>query len=78
MLKTAAPLSNARAIAADMDVIERYYDLLEDTLRHNNLFDKANCIFNCDETGLPYVPKVLKLLQSKEPVNVTSKSRTYQ
>ena len=42
VLKTAAPLSNARAIAADRDVIERYYDLLEDTLRHNNLFDKAN------------------------------------
>ena len=30
MLKTAAPLSNARATAADRDVIERYYDLLED------------------------------------------------
>ena len=79
VLKTAAPLSNARAIAADRDVIERYYDLLEDTLRHNNLFDKANCIFNCDETGLPLCPKTLKIVTVKgarNPSSITGDSKS--
>ena len=62
VLKTAAQLSNARAVASDHEVIERYYDLLEDTLRQNKIFNAANHIYNCDETGMPLCPKTLKIV----------------
>ena len=61
-LKTAVPLSYVRAMATDEDTLNRYYDMLEDTLRINKLFDKPACIFNCDETGLPLCPKSMKVV----------------
>ena len=44
------------------DSLERYYDLLEETLRSNEIFDDFTCIFNCDETGLPLNPKPVKVV----------------
>ena len=61
VLRSAASLSLMRSIASDRDVIERYFDLLEDTLKQNGIYNKPNCIFNCDETGLPLCPKSLKV-----------------
>ena len=55
-LRTAAPVSYARAVASDPAVISNYYDLLECTLVENNLIDKPAQIFNMDEIGMPLDP----------------------
>ena len=52
-LRTVEKLSYARVVASDPVVIDRYYDLLEETLTENGLLDCPSQIFNCDETGLP-------------------------
>jgi len=52
-LRTAEPLSYARMIAGNPEVLNYYYDLLENTLVENDLVDKPSQIFNTDETGLP-------------------------
>ena len=52
-------------MASDRDVIDRYFDMLEDCLKN-----KPSCIFNCDESGIPLNPKSLKVIDkvgSKNP-----------
>jgi len=41
-LRIAAPLSFARAMASDRDSLNNYFDLLEDTLKANEIFDDAS------------------------------------
>lgn len=55
-LRTAAPVSYARAMASDPEIINNYYDLLECTLCDNDLMEKPAQIFNLDETGMPLDP----------------------
>ena len=77
-LRSAIPLSLARAKATDPAVIEKYFDLLENTLCENDLLDKPGQIFNCDETGMPLSPKSHKIVDrvgSKNPSYVTSNSK---
>ena len=57
---TNAPLSKSRFVATDPEVINRYFDLLEETLERAELEDKPAQIFNMDETGMPLDPKSLK------------------
>ena len=52
-LRTVEKLSYARAVASDPNVIDQYFDLLEQTLVENGLLNSPSQIFNCDETGLP-------------------------
>ncbi len=52
-LRTVEKLSYARSMASDVNVIDRYFDLLEQTILENGLADSPSQIFNCDETGLP-------------------------
>jgi len=40
----AVPLSYARAMVTDPDSLSRYYDMLEDTLRENGIFN--HCHYN--------------------------------
>ena len=61
-LRTAEPLSYARLIAGNPEVLNYYYDLLENTLMENDLMDKPSQIFNTDETGLPLDPASLKVI----------------
>ena len=73
-LRVAVPLSMARAMASDRDVIDRYFNMLEDCLRSNEILDKPAHIFNCDETGVPLNPKSLKVVDrvgSKNPSYLT-------
>ena len=73
-LRVAVPLSMARAMASDRDVIDRYFNMLEDCLRSNEILDKPARIFNCDETGVPLNPKSLKVVDrvgSKNPSYLT-------
>ena len=62
-LRSAVPLSLARASATDPEMLSRYYDTLEDCLRSNDIFDTPQAIFNCDETGLALNPTSLRVVQ---------------
>ena len=78
-LKTSVPLSYLRTMAQDRDSIDRYYDLLENTLKENDIFDKPTHLFNCDETGLPLNPKPLKVISQvgvKNPSLLTADTKT--
>lgn len=78
-LRTAAALSISRAKATDPDTIKQYYNILESTLRDNNLIDKPALIFNCDETGLPLSPKAPKVIdqaKAKNPCYVTGNDKS--
>ena len=74
-LRTAEPLSYARAVASSPEIIDHYYDLLEQTLVDNDLLEKPMQLFNMDETAMPLDPtptKVVVLKGTKYPTSVTS------
>ena len=78
-LHAGAPLSKARAIASDPCYIMEYFDVLEQTLKNNELLDKPQLIFNMDETGVPLSPKGQKGVHevgSKNPITITSGDKT--
>ena len=64
-IPTAEGLGYARAVAFDPVVINRYYDMLEATLRDNGLWDLPAQVFNCDETGMPLNPSTSKVVATK-------------
>ena len=61
-LRAAVPLSLARAKATDPSVFTKYFDILEECLLQNQIFDKPSAIYNCDETGLPLNPSCGKVV----------------
>ena len=64
-LRCAEALSYVRAIAQDPEILNSYYDLLEKTLKDNDLLNKPHMIFNCDETGFSLEHKPGKLVGMK-------------
>ena len=58
-LHTAQPLSYARAVCSQPEILNHYYDLLQQTLLEHDydLADKPNQIFNLDESGMPLDPR---------------------
>ena len=56
VLRTAEPLSYARAVCSSDGILDAYYDMLEATLTDNGLVGKPGQIFNMDETGMPVDP----------------------
>ena len=74
-LRMAEPLSYAQAVASSPEIIDHYYDLLEQTLVDNDLVGKPMQLFNMDETAMPLDPtptKVVVLKGTKHPTSVTS------
>ena len=74
----AVPLSYGRAIATNPDVLNRYFDMLEETLETNGILDDPSRIFNCDETLLPLSPKCLKIVDkigSRNPHHITGNTK---
>ena len=73
-LRSASRLAYARAVAQDPEVINAYYDLLEETLIKNDLMDKPGQIFNCDESGFPLDHKPGKVigLKGQKSLNLTT------
>lgn len=61
-LRTAVPLAMVRAKATDIETFERYFDVLEDALKKNGMFNNPVRIYNCDETGVPLNPKGIKVI----------------
>ena len=64
-LQTGIPLSLACAMATDQGILGKYFDILEDCLVQNGIFDRAAAIFNCDETGLPLNPACGRIISEK-------------
>ena len=55
-LRKAESLSCPRYVCNTPEVIKRYFDLLEETMTSEDLFQKPCQIFNCDESGFPLDP----------------------
>ena len=64
-LRTADPLSKARADAVTQDKIDKYFKLLESTLEEHDLADKPHRIYNVDESGMP--------LEHKQPKRIAER-----
>ena len=78
-LRQAEPLSYARAAPNNPKLIDKYFELLEETIRNNRLTQQSGQIFNCDETGMPLVykpPKVVSHVSRKYPYAITSGNRS--
>ena len=78
-LRTAIPLSIARAAATDSHMINCYFDKLEDILEANDILNKAVNIFNCDETGfslLPKSPKVISTIGYSDVCHITGNTKS--
>ena len=71
-LRTAVPIGMARAMATNNECIEKYFDLLEDTLKCNKIFNNPSRIFNCDETSVPLSPQGMKVVAKTGARNVSS------
>ena len=61
VLRTPAPLSRVRSQATDPEMLQCYFDLLEETMKGNKLGGRPGQIFNMDESGMPLDPKAPKL-----------------
>jgi len=61
-LSASASLSISRAIASDITVIDKYFDLLQSVLELYDLHDKPCQLFNVDKTGMPLNSKPLKMV----------------
>ena len=55
---------------SDCDSLDKYFDILEETLEENDLLDKPCQIFNVDETGLALCPPSLKVVTVKGHRNI--------
>ena len=78
-LRTPSSLCKARALATNHEIIDQYFDILEEALMVNNLFDKPHQVFNLDETGVPLDPKLLKVVASrgeKNPSNIRAGTKS--
>ena len=52
-LHSSESLSQRRAMAMNPTVLNRYFDLQEDTIKGNDLHKRPALNFNCDESGFP-------------------------
>ena len=67
-------------------VLKGYFDMLEESLKEylriNNVFDKSGCIFDSDDTAIPFNPQCIKMINkkgskvSKTPIHVTSGNKS--
>ena len=77
--RTAVPLSVARAMATDQNVLDRYFEMLTETFIDNGLINRPTQIYNCDETGMPLGAtsnKVVAKVNSK-PCSIISNDKTH-
>ena len=62
VLRSPESVSHVRAIGTRRKILQRYFDLLEETFTEYDLYDKPTAIFNMDETGMPLNPVPPKVL----------------
>ena len=78
-LRSSETLSQRRAVAMNPAVLNKYFDLLEDTVKGNDLHKRPALIFNCDESGFPLVHRPGKRIAGKgqkHVLTVTSDSKS--
>ena len=78
-LRSSETLSQRRAIAMSPAVLNKYFDLLEDTIKGNDLHRRPALIFNCDESGFPLIHRPGKRIAGKgqkHVLTVTSDSKS--
>ena len=56
--------------AMNKDTLNHYFDLLEETMKENNLLNSPTKVYNVDETGIPQDPKTPKVITIKETKKV--------
>ena len=66
------PAANDRMDAVTSPAIKHYFNLLEKTLKDNNLLNKPAQIYSVDETGMAYEPPSAKGSHSKGAKKVKS------
>ena len=71
-LRAPEKLAYVGAIMGNREVIEAYFNLLEETLTKNGIMDNPGVIFNIDETGMPLEHKPEKAVAQKGVRNVTA------
>lgn len=71
-LRSAEPLAYQRATALTREVMDTYFDLLEETLVQNDLMSKPGLIFNCDESGMPLSHRPGRVIAKKGQKHVTA------
>ena len=57
--------AHVRMDAVNKDTIDHYFSLLRDTLTTHGLLDKPSQIYNVDETGVPFNPRLPKIITAK-------------
>ena len=75
--RTAVPLSVARVMATDQNVLDHYFEMLTVALSDNGLLHRPAEIYNCDETGMQLGAtghKVVAKINSK-PCSITSNDK---
>ena len=73
-LRTADPLSKARADAVTQDKIDKYFKLLKSTLEEHDFADKPHRIYNVDESGMPLEHKQPKRIAERGTKKVYGRS----
>ena len=58
----------ARIQATNAETLKDYFQLLQDVLKGNNLFDKPSQIYNMDETGMPLKHRAPNVITKKGKV----------
>ena len=59
------PAANNRMDAVTSQAVKQYFDLLEKTLRDNNLLNSPAQIYNVDEAGMAYEHRPPKVITVK-------------
>lgn len=64
-IRAGEKLTNARSKAADPFVVEKFYKDIEEILRTENLSNRPEALYNCDETGFQLDPSNMRILAEK-------------
>ena len=70
-IRSAERLSYARAVSSSPEIVDHYYDVLEQTLVDNELQSSPSQVFNMDETGMPLEPDLPLVIAGKGEKHVS-------
>ena len=56
--------------AMNKDTLKQYFNLLEDTLKENDLMNCSMKLYNVDETDIPLNPKTPRIVREQEKYDI--------
>ena len=71
-IRMSEKLAYVRSVMTNHTIINSYFDLLESTVKDNNLLNRPGSIFNCDESGICLDVRPGKVIALKGMRNVTA------